>query len=124
MPTPNDKELYDKVKQYIVKQYPNNSAYRSGLLVQKYKDEYYKKHKNYNAYSGTKSTSNLKRWFEEKWRSDTGQIGYTSKSSVYRPTIIVNSKTPISFQELSKKQIEKAKREKAQSGRVKNFAKL
>ncbi len=121
MPTPNDKELYEKIKKDIYKKYPNHSAYRSGLLVKKYKEEYYKKHKNNNAYSGDKANSNLKRWFDEKWRNDDGKVGYSNKSSVYRPTDRVNSKTPTTFQELSKSQIERAKREKQTKGRVKKF---
>ncbi len=121
MPTPNDKELYEKIKKDIYKKYPNHSAYRSGLLVKKYKEEYYKKHKNNNAYSGDKANSNLKRWFDEKWRNDDGKVGYSNKSSVYRPTVRVNSKTPTTFQELSRSQIERAKKEKKRTGRVKKF---
>ena len=120
MPTPNDKDLYEKIKKEITSKY-KPSAYRSGMIVQKYKEAYFKKHKNNNAYSGDKSNSNLKRWFDEKWRSDTGKVGYSNKSSVYRPTVRVNSKTPTTFQELSKSQIERAKKEKKSTGRVKKF---
>ena len=91
------------------------------MIVKKYKDEYYKKHKNNNAYSGSRKHSNLKRWYDEKWRSDNGKVGYDNKSSVYRPTIRINSKTPTTFQELTKSQIERAKKEKAKKGRVKKF---
>jgi hypothetical protein len=35
----------------------------------------------------------------------------------------VNSKTPTTFKELSKKEIDAAKREKAKTGRVKEFKK-
>ena len=119
-PTPNDKDLYEKIKKEITSKY-KPSAYRSGMIVRKYKEAYFKKHKNNNAYSGNKSNSNLKRWFDEKWRSDTGEVGYSNKSSVYRPTVRVNSKTPTTFQELSRSQIERAKKEKARTGRVKNF---
>ena len=45
MPTPTDQELYEKVKKSIMNKMKANSAYRSGLIVQKYKEEYYKKHK-------------------------------------------------------------------------------
>ena len=120
MPTPNNKDLYEKIKKEITSKY-KPSAFRSGMIVRKYKEEYYKKHKNNNAYSGDKSNSNLKRWFDEKWRSDTGKVGYSNKSSVYRPTVRVNSKTPVTFQELSRSQIERAKKEKARTGRVKKF---
>ena len=52
-PIPNDKELYEKIKKEITNKY-KPSAYRSGLLVKKYKEEYYKKHKSNNAYSGNR----------------------------------------------------------------------
>jgi Family of unknown function (DUF5872) len=36
MPTPNDKDLYEKIKKEITSKY-KPSAYRSGIIVQKYK---------------------------------------------------------------------------------------
>ncbi len=123
MPTPKDQILYEKIKQNINSKY-KPSAYRSGLLVQEYKREYLKKYKNDDEYIGNRQTSNLKRWFDERWRSDTGDIEYTPKSSIYRPTIRINENTPITFNELSKQQIEKAKKEKRKLGRVSNFSKL
>ena len=119
---PNDKELYEKTKKEIYKKYPKHSAYRSGLLVQAYKESYEKKHKSKNAYSGKKNQNEgLSRWYSEEWKNDKGGIGYTSKSSVYRPTKRITKDTPITFSELSKQQIEKAKKEKAKTGRVKKF---
>jgi Family of unknown function (DUF5872) len=120
MPTPNDKDLYEKIKKEITSKY-KPSAYRSGLLVQKYKEAYFKKHKNNNAYSGNKSNSNLKRWFDERWLNQKGEVGYSKKGDIYRPTIRINSKTPTTFNELTKSQIERAKKEKAQTGKVKKF---
>ena len=58
------KEINDKYKP---------SAYRSGLLVKKYKEEYFKKHKNNNAYTGDKQNSNLKRWFKLYKENKTNQ---------------------------------------------------
>ncbi len=119
---PNDKELYEKTKKEIYKKYPVHSAYRSGLLVQAYKEAYEKKHKSKNAYSGKKNQNEgLSRWYSEEWKNDKGGIGYTSKSSVYRPTKRITKDTPTTFSELSKQQIEKAKKEKAKTGRVKKF---
>jgi hypothetical protein len=120
MPTPTDEKLYESIKKDLFKKY-KPSAYRSGLLVQKYKEEYVKKHKNKNYYSGTKENSNLKRWFDEKWQNQRGEIGYQKKTDVYRPTIRINDKTPTTFNELTKNQINKAKKEKAKTGRVKRF---
>ena len=46
MPQPTDDKLYEKIKNELFKKY-KPSAYRSGLLVEKYKEEYVKKHKNH-----------------------------------------------------------------------------
>jgi hypothetical protein len=122
MPTPNDKDLYEKIKKEITSKY-KPSAYRSGIIVQKYKSEYYKKHKNNNAYSGNKANSNLKRWYDERWLNQRGEVGYKNKGDIYRPTIRINDKTPITIQELSQTQIKRAMNEKKRTGRVKKFDK-
>ena len=124
MPTPTDKELYDKVKKSVMNKIKINSAYRSGLIVKQYKEEYYKKHNNQNAYKGNKDVSNLGRWFKEKWTNQNGEIGYKKKGDVYRPTIRINNKTPITFNELTKNQIKKAQEEKKKKGRVNKFKNL
>ena len=98
MPTPTDEKLYESIKKDL-----------------------FKKHKNKNYYSGTKENSNLKRWFDEKWQNQRGEIGYQKKTDVYRPTIRINDKTPTTFNELTKNQIKKAMNEKARTRRVKKF---
>jgi len=123
-PIPTDKNLYDKIKNELFKIYIKPSAYRSGLLVKKYKEEYTKKHNNNNYYIGDKENSNLKRWFDARWLNQRGEVGYKKKGDIYRPTIRIDKDTPITLSELSKGQIEKAKKEKKRTGRVKNFAKL
>ena len=123
MPQPKDKELYERIKNEITNKY-KPSAYRSGMIVRKYKEEYYKKHKNNNSYSGDKNNSNLKRWFDEKWTNQNKTIGYTKKGDIYRPTIRINNKTPTTYNELTQQQIKKAQKEKKTNGRVKNFSKL
>lgn len=123
MPRPRDAELYEEIKNDFTKKF-KPSAYRSGLIVQAYKKEYLKKHGNNNSYIGDRENSNLRRWFMEKWTNQRGEVGYKYKTDVYRPTIRINKKTPATFKELTKKQIEKAQKEKATIGRVKNFTKL
>ena len=123
MPEPRDKELYEKIKKKIVSKY-KPSAYRSGLIVKEYKREYFKKHKNNNSYTGDKNNSNLKRWFDEKWRNQRGEVGYDKKGDIYRPTKRINSKTPTTIKELSPSQIKRAQEVKKTKGRVKNFSKL
>ena len=121
MPTPTDKESYEKIKKEIYLKNPTHSAYRSMLLVKKYKEEYFKKHKNNNAYTGSKENSNLKRWIDEKWLNQRGEVGYKKKGDVYRPTKKISNKTPTTFSELSQSQIKKAMEEKKRTGKVKKF---
>jgi len=125
MATPSDTTLYSRVKKQIYAKYPKHSAYRSGILVQTYKNAFGKKYGNGKSpYKGQKpKLTGLSRWFKENWRSDNGRVGYSSKDSVYRPTKRITSKTPTTFSELSKKRIRASKREKSKTGRVKKFAK-
>jgi len=116
MPTPTDKALYERVKRRVYREMPTHSAYRSGRLVQEYK-------KAGGRYTGSKASAPLKRWFDEDWRNQRGGTGYKKKGDVYRPTKRVSSKTPATHKELSKSQIEKARNEKAKTGRVKRFKK-
>lgn len=119
---PKNTLLYNKVKQYIYKKYPKHSAYRSGLLVQKYKQEFKKLHPLSNPYIGqTSKLKGLSRWFKEDWKSDTGKYYYSSRRSVYRPTKKITKKTPKTFSELSKKELNRAKYKKARYGRVNRF---
>ena len=78
MAIPVDKKLYNKTKSYIFKKYPKHSAYRSGILVKKYKNRFTKKYGNKkNPYIGEKSKKKgLSRWFKEKWVNQRGEIGY------------------------------------------------
>lgn len=118
---PKNLILYNKVKKEISEKY-KHSAYRSGLIVKKYKEEYLKKYKKDDAYIGEKpKLSNLQRWFLEEWRNQRGEIGYKYNNDIYRPTIRINKDTPITFNELMKNQIIKAQKEKATTGRVKRF---
>ena len=117
MPEPSDKKLYEKVKEEIYNKYPKHSAYRSGLLVKEYKSRGGK-------YIGKENDSTgLNLWFRSEWKNQRGETGYKYKSNVYRPTVKVNKNTPTTFKELSKEEIDKARREKADKGRVSKFKK-
>ena len=116
MPEPTNKKLYEELKKENYAKYPKHSAYRSGLLVQEYK-------KRGGEYTGDKSKGRLGRWFKEDWKNQRGETGYKKKGDVNRPTKRVSSKTPTTFKELTKKEIESARREKAKTGRVKEFKK-
>lgn len=119
---PKDPKLYQRAKNQIYKKYPKHSAYRSGLLVKKYKELYKKKYNSTSAYSGKKQEKKgLSRWFKEKWRNQRGNVGYKKKGDVYRPTKRITKKTPKTYKELSKPRIKKAIEEKKKKGRVKKF---
>ena len=122
---PKDIKLYNKVKKSIYKKIPKHSAYRSGILVKTYKENFAKLYGNKDPYKGTRNKNKgLSRWFREKWRNQRGTIGYKYKNDVYRPTKRITKKTPTTFKELRKSQIKKARKEKSKTGRVKHFKKL
>ena len=115
MPSPINKQLYAQVKREIYTKYPKHSAYRSGLLVQEYK-------RRGGAYRGKQNKDEgLTHWFASEWKNQRGEVGYKFKSDVYRPTVRVNSKTPATFNELTPSELKRARREKAATGRVKQF---
>lgn len=120
---PSDQKLYNKTKKKLYKKIPKHSAYRSGLLVKKYKKNFTKKYgKTKQPYIGKKNKkTGLSRWFNEEWTNQRGEIGYKYKNDVYRPTKRITKKTPITFDELSKKRIKKARTRKYRKGRVNKF---
>ena len=116
MPSPANKQLYARVKRGIYTKYPKHSAYRSGLLVQEYK-------RRGGTYKGKQhKDEGLTHGFASEWNNQRGEVGYKFKSDVYRPTVRVNSKTPATFNELTPSELKRARREKATTGRVKQFA--
>ena len=122
MATPKDKELYEIVKKKIYNKYPQHSAYRSGMLVKEYKNQYEKKHKDKKAYKETKKTNKgLSRWFNEEWKNQRGEAGYKIKGDIYRPTKKISNDTPKTYDELTKTDIKKAMQEKKNKGRVKKY---
>ena len=122
MSKPADKSLYDRIKKRVYKRIPKHSAYRSGIIVKEYKEAFAKKYgKKKKAYLGTKTKDGLSRWFKEDWKNQRGGKGYKKKGDIYRPTKRVSKKTPATMSELSKKEKEKAMKEKKKTGRVKKF---
>ena len=55
MATPKDIKLYNKIKKEVYSNIPKHSAYRSGILVKKYKQEYKEKYGNGPPYLGKKT---------------------------------------------------------------------
>ena len=125
MPEPVDKKLYDKIKKEVYKKMPDHSAYRSGILVKKYKEKFEEKYGSKKSpYKGKKTRKKgLKRWFEEEWVNQRGEVGYKYKNDIYRPKIRITDDTPITHDELTEKEIEKARVKKYRKGRVNRFRK-
>ena len=123
--TPKDQQLYNKTKKAVYKKYPKHSAYRSGILVQKYKNNFTKKYgKNAKPYIGKKNNKpGLRRWFDEKWLNQRGEVGYKFKNDIYRPKIRITDDTPITHDELTEKEIKKARVKKYRKGRIDRFRK-
>ena len=103
MPTPIDKDLYNKVKLEADKVYSKPSAYKSGFIVKKYKSLGGK-------YAGKKENKGLTAWYKEDWMDvathkmpdGTRMPGATHGASypVYRPTKRVNKNTPLTVSEI------------------------
>jgi hypothetical protein len=95
MPIPEDKDLYNKVKEIADKIYKKPSAYKSMYiqkLYKKYGGEYYDDGKE----------PKLKRWMNEEWKN-IGNGDYP----VYRPTKRITADTPLLVSEIDKKNLKK-----------------
>lgn len=125
-PQPKDLQLYNKIKKQMYKKYPKHSAYRSGIIVKKYKEEYEKKYNNKNAYTNSKKNGTLNRWFKEVWVNESGKVGYDKKNTLYRPKYRITKDTPITWKELNlnKKEIKKAEKCKKKNGRINRFVRF
>ena len=124
MNEPRDKKLYDKIKKKVMKDIPTHSAYRSGIIVKKYKSEYKKIYGNKSSYTGTYTKKKgLTRWFNEKWVNQRGEVGYKHKNDIYRPSKRITKETPTTHAELNEKELKRARKEKYKTGRVRKFKK-
>ena len=73
MPEPTNKKLHEEVKKEIYATYPKHSAYRSGILVQGYKQRFKDSGVKGSPFSGDKSKGSLGRWFKEDWKISVGK---------------------------------------------------
>ena len=97
MVIPINKELYEISKQIVFSQYKKNSAYRS-MAIQKLYKSLGGKYKENN----DKKIKPLTQWKLEEWK-DIGNKEYP----VYRPTKRINKDTPLTIDEIDKKDLEK-----------------
>lgn len=93
-----DPDIYEKAKKIVYEQYKKPSAYRSGALVKKYKELG-------GRYMGSnKNDTPLNRWFKEEWKDINPKKTKTSYP-VYRPTKKISSSTPLTVNEIDKKNL-------------------
>ena len=109
-----DKKLYLKIKTKIQKEVKRKKrkwgAYDSGRLVREYKKE---GGKYKGKTKGKQSKSKLDRWYKEKWidackwpkKSPCGRSKEKRGITYCRPSIKVNSQTPKTIQQFTKKEI-------------------
>ena len=112
MPIPKDKVLYEKVKKMADTIYKKSSAYKSGYIVQVYK-------RRGGEYIDDSKPKNLKRWFQEEW-SDIGRKDYP----VYRPSVRISKKTPLTVKEIDPKQLKEQIKLKQKIKGTKNLPKF
>ncbi len=93
MPIVLDKELYKKVKLEADKLYKKSSAYKSMFIQKRYKDLG-------GRYEDDNKEKTLSRWMNERW-SDIGHKNYP----VYRPMIRINKHTPLTVNEIDRKNL-------------------
>jgi hypothetical protein len=89
MPIIDNPKLYAKAKQIADERYSKPSAYKSGFIVKTYKEMG-------GTYTEDHKPKKLARWYKESWQ-DVGGLEYP----VYRPTKIINKKTPLIPSEIS-----------------------
>lgn len=109
-----DKKLWGLAKEIASKKYKKPSAYKSGYIVKVYKDLG-------GEFKGEKNNNGLTRWYKEEWKNQRRETGYKKKGDVYRPTKRINKKTPVTFDELTLKELNDAQLEKLLKGRVQQF---
>jgi len=101
---PLDTKLYEKVKKEIYIRIPKHSAYRSANVVREYK-------KRGGKFINDGKERTLSRWFQEKWK-DVNPNKTKTSYPVYRPTVRVSRKTPLTLKEIDKKDLLEQSRRK------------
>ena len=122
-------KLYLKIKEKIKKDVKAKKrrwgAYDSGRLVREYKQSGGKYSGTKNTKTNRKKSSNLDRWYREKWidacawpkLKSCGRTKASIKSKVTycRPSKIIDSNTPKTVQELTKTEIKKRCKKKSKN---------
>lgn len=92
MPRPLDPKLYERARRAVDRVYKKPSAFRSGAIVKLYK-------RLGGRYADDHHPKNLARWFKEKWQ-DVNPLKTKTSYPVFRPTVRVSSRTPLTVHEV------------------------
>lgn len=114
MSQPINKTLYEQVKKKADTIYKKPSAYKSGYIVQEYKRQGGK-------YRAITKDRPLADWFKEDWK-DVNPNKTKTSYPVYRPTKIVNKRTPLTASEIDKKDLLQKAKEKQKIKGSKNLS--
>lgn len=99
MPRPLDLALYERARRAVDRIYKKPSAFRSGAIVKLYK------HLG-GRYVDDDRSRNLERWFREKWE-DVNPHKTRTSYPVFRPTVRVSSRTPLTVNEVDSRDLVK-----------------
>ena len=99
-----NKKLYEEVKRDINKIYKKPSAYRSMAYMKEYK-------RRGGKFLPDGKPRNLTRWMREKWR-DVNPNKTRKSYPVFRPTIRISKKTPLTVKEIPRKVLLRQSRKK------------
>lgn len=97
MSQPINKALYEEVKKKADTIYKKPSAYKSGYIVQEYKRQGGK-------YRAITKERPLADWFKEDWK-DVNPNKTKTSYPVYRPTKRISKQTPLTVDEIDKKDL-------------------
>ena len=61
---------------------------------------------------------NLNRWFQEEWKTPSGEEDYSGGENTFRPTKRISKDTPATWSELTPAEKARAQKEKNTKGRV------
>lgn len=90
---PANPRLYSRVKQKVNSQYSKPSAFRSMAYIKEYK-------RQGGIFLPDHKPRTLRRWMREKWR-DVNPNKTRKSYPVFRPTIRISKKTPLTVNEIS-----------------------
>ena len=99
-----NKQLYQEVKDYIYAKIPKHSAYRTGHVIKEYK-------RRGGKFRDDGKERKLSRWFNEKWK-DVNPNKTRGSYPVYRPTVRINKRTPLTLREIDREDLIKQSRRK------------